>query len=332
MEIVDEHRDDLRITIVYFRKGKSGVWNRWKALRAGISHIQSRGEWNFDLLHHNVMWNEGWQAVVIRKRFRLPVVMTEHWTGYLRDQRGKIPKRIVLFSQWVARYVSVFAPVTDHLGKNMKQYGIKGRYQTVPNVVDTGLFSAGSKSSETIHFLHVSSLNDAHKNISGILRAWKVAVQSSSVPIHLNLGGDGPWEKYRDLAIELGLSAETISFFGEKTWEEIADMMHVSHVLLLFSNYENLPCVIVESLASGMRILSSSVGGISEHIDTFKGELVDAGDEAALSAAILREADQASQVDRASLVNYADVHFGKPAIARSFDHIYQSLLKNQRPQ
>jgi glycosyltransferase involved in cell wall biosynthesis len=206
---------------------------------------------------------------------------------------------------------------------------MKGKYRVVPNVVDTSLFTVGKKATDRVNFLHVSSLDDPHKNISGILRAWKKASEQRS-DIHLHIGGDGPWEAVRDAAMKLGIAPDRISFFGEQPWEVIADYMRDAHTLILFSNYENLPCVIVEALASGMRIISSDVGGISEHIDDSRGTLIARKDEAGLAEAILKEADLAASADRQALRKYADAHFSMDAIAAQFDAIYREVMHPAR--
>lgn len=329
-EITEHVEHGVRITTVYYSRGVSKTWSRWKALQTGIRHLQASGEWHFDLVHHHVTWPEAWQLVVIRKRFHLPVVLTEHWTGYLREARGKLAGRVIVLSRWASRFVSVFAPVTAHLGEHMRHYGMKGKYRVVPNVVDTALFTVGTKRTDRVNFLHVSSLDDAHKNISGILRAWKKASEQRS-DIHLHIGGDGPWEAVRDAAMKLGIAPHTISFFGEQPWEVIADYMRDAHALILFSNYENLPCVIVEALASGMRIISSDVGGISEHVDDSRGTLIARRDENGLAEAILHEADMAGTVDRMALRRYADAHFSMDAVAAQFDAIYQDIVQSSRP-
>jgi glycosyltransferase involved in cell wall biosynthesis len=328
-EIEEREEHGVRITTVYYSRGISKTWSRWKALQTGIRHLQATDQWHFDLVHHHVTWPEAWQFVVIRKRFRLPVVLTEHWTGYLREARGKLAGRVIALSRWASRFVSVFAPVTAHLGEHMRHYGMKGKYRVVPNVVDTSLFRVGKKATDRVNFLHVSSLDDPHKNISGILRAWKKASEQRS-DIHLHIGGDGPWEALHDAAMRLGIAPGCISFFGEQPWEVIADYMRDAHTLLLFSNYENLPCVIVEALASGMRIISSDVGGISEYIDDSRGTLIARKDEAGLAEAILKEADLAASADRQALRKYADAHFSMGAIAAQFDAIYREVMQPAR--
>jgi glycosyltransferase involved in cell wall biosynthesis len=65
---------------------------------------------------------------------------------------------------------------------------------------------------------------DAHKNISGILRVWK-KISDRNPAVHLTLGGDGPIEHWKKQAESMGIRLESIDFFGEISWEEVAQKM-----------------------------------------------------------------------------------------------------------
>ena len=75
---------------------------------------------------------------------------------------------------------------------------------------------------------------------------------------------------------------------GEKSLEEVASLMGESHAFLLFSHYENLPCVILEAFSCGIPVVSSDTGGIREHLDPSRGILVTNGAEDELERALLQ--------------------------------------------
>jgi glycosyltransferase involved in cell wall biosynthesis len=193
----------------------------------------------------------------------------------------------------------------------------------VPNVVDTRLFSLANPDNSQVRFLHVSSLVDGHKNISGIFRVWK-KISDRNPNVHLTLGGDGPVEHWKKQAAILAIRASSIDFFGEISWEGVARKMESSHALLLFSNYENLPCVIVEALACGLPVISTRVGGISEHITSDRGILVERGDEDALAQAIETMSTTIHQYDKAALREYAVERFSNEAVAEAFVGLYRN--------
>jgi glycosyltransferase involved in cell wall biosynthesis len=99
--------------------------------------------------------------------------------------------------------------------------------------------------------------------------------------------------------------------------------MESSHALVLFSNYENLPCVIVEALACGLPVISTRVGGISEHINAERGILIERGDEAGLQDAFEYMASHIHSYDKSALRTYALERFSNEAVAAAFMELYK---------
>jgi glycosyltransferase involved in cell wall biosynthesis len=154
------------------------------------------------------------------------------------------------------------------------------------------------------------------------MRAWKI-MSDRNHRVHLTLGGDGPIEHWKQQAENLSIRPDSIDYFGEISWEGVAHKMESSHALMLFSNYENLPCVIVEALACGLPVISTRVGGISEHINAERGILVERGDEAGLQDAIEYMASHIYSYDKSALRAYALERFSNEAVAAAFMELYK---------
>ena len=105
--------------------------------------------------------------------------------------------------------------------------------------------------------------------------------------VRLVMVGGGPMEaQARALATELGI-AKRVVFAGRRAASEVARFMQAADVLALPSLNEGVPNVILEAFASGLRVVASDVGGISEvHHGQFLGELVPSGDLDSLVAAL----------------------------------------------
>jgi glycosyltransferase involved in cell wall biosynthesis len=319
---IEEQREkNVNAVIVYC---KSGFFAKRKAFIKGVFHLMRSKNIQIDVVHHNVLWPQGWQPRWLQSKFNLPYIVTEHWTGYDPVNAGKRHSLLAWMSKFGSRKASFLCPVTLDLQQKMIDFGIHGNYRVVPNVVDTRLFSLANPDNNQVRFLHVSSLVDGHKNISGILRVWK-KISDRNPNLHLTLGGDGPVEHWKQHAASLGIRASSIDFFGEISWEGVARKMESSHALLLFSNYENLPCVIVEALACGLPVISTRVGGISEHISAERGILVDRGDEDALAVAIETMATTIHHYDKAALRSYAVERFSNEAVAEAFVGLYRKV-------
>ncbi|PHI31818.1 glycosyltransferase family 4 protein [Budvicia aquatica] len=81
---------------------------------------------------------------------------------------------------------------------------------------------------------------------------------------HLSLVGKGPLlPSMMQLASDLGISAR-ITFLGERS--DVSSLLDNSDIFLLISNWEGFPRSILEAMRSGLPVIASDVGGVSESV------------------------------------------------------------------
>jgi L-malate glycosyltransferase len=104
--------------------------------------------------------------------------------------------------------------------------------------------------------------------------------------------------------------------------------MRGSDVFLLFSNYENLPVVLIEAFASGLPVISSDVGGIAEHLSAERGKLITAKDNDALSNAMNEIINELAQkkYDQKRIAQYAKEHFSYEKISAQYHDLYKRII------
>jgi glycosyltransferase involved in cell wall biosynthesis len=229
----------------------------------------------------------------------------------------------------ITRNASFVSPVSLDLQSAMQQLNLKGNYSIVYNVVDTKIFYPdNNRNNEKIKFLHISTLDDAHKNITGMLEAIARISQRRN-DLQFLFAGDGDIKPHIETAKRLNIYNTAAFFEGCKTTSEIADLMRGSDCFMMFSNYENLPVVIIEALASGLPVISSDVGGIHEHIDQKKGILVHPNDITGLETAIeeMSLKLKSDYFDKRSLHTYANENFSYEMVSEKFHQLYQMALK-----
>lgn len=100
--------------------------------------------------------------------------------------------------------------------------------------------------------------------------------------------------------------------------------MHLQHadVFVLYSDYENQPCALLEALCCGLPVVASSVGGIAEVVNERNGRLIPPNNLQVLSDALLDVANRIDDFDRVAISLEARTRFGYPAIAEHFRRIY----------
>ena len=77
---------------------------------------------------------------------------------------------------------------------------------------------------------------------------------------------------------------------------DLVPVYQEADVLVLTSDFEGTPNVVMEAMACGLPVVSTAVGGVTEIVRAEEtGLLVQAEDESALTKAVLRLVDDASQ-------------------------------------
>ena len=278
-----------------------------------------------DVIHANIVYPIGVVAFLFHFIYTIPYVITEHWTGYLQASKTTIPKVKLKLIRFIVKYSSVIITVGRDLQESMQQLGIRGNYIVVNNVVETSIFKpVESWAGLPNRIIHVSSLKEPHKNVTGILRAIKTVSEKRNDFV-LDIVSENYDESLISLCKELSIDS-IVHFHGKKSRTELASMMQRAVFLLLFSNYETFSCVIIEAFSSGIPVLSTNVVGVKEHITTDKGIMIDCGDEEALVNNIQYLLDHFDQYNAKELHDYAECHFGYNAVSKVISDIYESII------
>ena len=282
------------------------------------------------LVHVHVLLRTGLFAWWLKLTRGIPYLITEHWTLYLPPRSAGIGPVRRWLTRFVVRRAAALHTVSANLRWALAALGaVNNRSVVIPNVVDTALFhlpKAGEKPAGPPVLLHVAAFNEAAKNLRGLLRV--VAGLRATLPgLRLRIAGYGPDEALvRQQAADLGLLTDsTATFLGKLDHAAVAAEMRRATGFVLFSNLENLPCVLIEAQASGLPAVATRVGGIPELLpDRRFGELVDAGDEAALARALTHLL--INKYDAAVLRANAEAYSAPLAVGRQFSELYRAVL------
>ncbi|PKP47623.1 MAG: hypothetical protein CVT92_16800 [Bacteroidetes bacterium HGW-Bacteroidetes-1] len=333
---VDANNDHSIFTVkVYYQSAETCLspWNKllnlirfYTAIGIGIRHVkQVKG--SFDLIHVHVLTRLALVAYWFQLFYQIPYMVTEHWSRYLpvrNEFHGFFRK---MLTKMVVKRARIVTTVTQNLANAMQQHGLKSsHYFILPNVVDVNLFKPVEKKNKKPRFIHISCFEDRSKNISGLLRV-SARLKELDADFECILIGEGMDDAFlKDYALSLGLDGSNIRFTGLLEGVDLAETLAFGDFLVLFSNYENLPVVILEAFACGLPVVSTSVGGIPEMVNTSNGLLVKAGDEEGLLQAIVhlknKVSDYNSDEIRALVVNKNS----KESVGLFLDQCYREAL------
>ena len=264
------HSNGVKQTFFYYPDKKnsiSEIKHLFKAWRYWHSHYGLP-----DIIHLNVLTKQIILPLYIKKRYNIPFVLTEHWTGYLPENGAFYRNKLREFHKKAITEASMVMPVSDLLADAMKKAlsNKLGEITVIPNVVNDLFYSLSKKeyrkitprnNKEKFVFLHVSCFNNEAKNTVGIVEATEqlLAIRDD---FKVKMVGTGPdFELTKAAANIKGLTNRgIIEFTGELLTEQVAIEMTEADAFILFSNYETAAVVLQEASVMELPIISTAVG------------------------------------------------------------------------
>jgi len=280
--------------------------------------------WRPDIIHAHV-YSAGVLAILLGKRYKIPVVISEHWSGFIRRTLKKIH---ILKARFAMNKANIILPVSNHLQDAIKSYGIKNKFKVIPNPINTTTFRPPSrpKVDGKKNILFVGAIVPI-KGIVVLLRAL-AQLKEKRQDFVLDIVGDGPNRKeYEDLSKESGLE-HLVKFYGFKTKEEVADFMKNCDFLVQPSLYETFGITYCEAMACGKPVVASQLPSLQEKITEDRGVLVPPKDADALADAIDYMLDHHKDYSPRKIRGYVKDEFSHEVVAKQLNEIYRQILQS----
>ena len=237
----------------------------------------------------DVLHVHGMRPLLATRGLGLPVIFTNHTSGYLQRvakggrELGKIARRLAHVSE-------VLAP-SQELCDATRAAGYRGPVRFIPNGVDVDAFSPGESvlrarwgigQDEAVVLL---ARRLVEKN--GVVVFAEAATQLKDLPVRFVLAGDGPERAKVERILAQGGVLDRSILLGNVPNEQMLDVYRAADLSVLPSFMEATSITGLESMACGLPLVGTRVGGIPVLIeDGASGTLVEPGDPAALAAAI----------------------------------------------
>lgn len=333
----EERIDSIGLTeqIIYFRK-KRGLLRKirkqwaWKNLfqNAIADYVKRNGL--PDCVHVQVPWKVGLIALWMKRKYKTPFIIMEHWGIYnevITDNFFTRPSYFKTLLKKIFREAGSFTTVSRFLATGVKRILGKNCDAIIPNVVDNTLFFLKEEKYSGFSFIHVSNMVPV-KNVKGLLDAFKKLLElRGNEKVQLVLIGNKD-DEFVNYARRLGLLNDTVFFRGEVSYRQVAEEMQRSHCLVLNSFMENSPCVIGEALCCGLPVIATNVGGIPELVNDKNSVLVPSNDTEALVKAMEKVYHNYSSFSPKAIAGEASKKFGYAAVAGKFDEFYRAVSVN----
>jgi glycosyltransferase involved in cell wall biosynthesis len=260
--------------------------------------------------------------------------VVHRWIGAPLDWiRGR--SRTALY-RWLFRRAAANVAVADLIREQLSTgLGVPSdSIHSFPNAVDAKRLepgrdppevrrSLGVPSGSTI-LLSVGALSSEKDPMAHLAVSERVLSERPDT-IHL-IVGDGPMRREIDDHVRQQRLAGRVLVLG--TRQDIGDLLAISDVVLVLSQTEGLPAIVIEAGLAGVPVAGYAVGAVSEvTIDGVTGILVPPGDEDALVARILRllHDDQARRL-MGERGRETCARFAMESVAPRYMALYEELL------
>ncbi|MFM9021226.1 MAG: N-acetyl-alpha-D-glucosaminyl L-malate synthase BshA, partial [Sediminibacterium sp.] len=226
------------------------------------------------------------KQIVKQKNGRsIPVITTLHGTDITLVGKDKTYEPVVTFS--INESDAITAVSRNLKEETYRFFNIKKEIDVIYNFVDVHRFDKKpleafrqviAPDNEKI-LIHASNFRKV-KRVDDVIKVF--AQVSKALPAKLLMVGDGP-ERHatEELCRHYGVDAQ-VRFLGKQ--EQMEDILAVSDIFLLTSEYESFGLAALEAMAARVVVISSDAGGLAEiNVQGTTGFLTPVGDIDAMS-------------------------------------------------
>lgn len=221
----------------------------WQASgRADIVHVMANSGWSWHLF--------AMPAIRLAALRGTPVVV-----NYRGGEAGPFLAKAADSVRRTLRHSAGLLLPSGFLLDVFARHGMQGR--VVPNIIDLVRFRPAEHypvNPQAPHIMVARNLEPIY-GIDVALRAF--ALVAAKLPAaRLSIAGSGPLrESLEQLAASLGV-ADRVRFTGRLDREQMAALYREADLSLNPSHVDNMPNSVLESLASGVPVVSTDVGGV----------------------------------------------------------------------
>ena len=239
---------------------------------------------NIDLIHAHFLLPPGLIGVCVGSLLGKKTVVTAHGSDLMIQTKNPILRNLIKFVLKKADYVLV---VNQTLKEKVLELGINpDKVYITPNAVDVEKFNP--KNTELPSDVNINSDNQSmlfvgnlvfQKGVKYLLEAKKLMKSD----VELVVVGDGPLRQELEMKVQDDEIPDVV-FIGAR--RDVDQIMPSFDVFVLPSISEGFPITILEAMASGLPVVATNAGGISEVMNKYVGIMVNPANPTELASAL----------------------------------------------
>ncbi|WP_268258151.1 glycosyltransferase family 4 protein [Halopiger djelfimassiliensis] len=324
-----EHLSDNVTTRVYDTETPSGSGPLWVVLavfQTMFTALRFPFRRRPDIVHvHTAHWFSFYRATfyILFSRYiwRVPVVVHIHGSSF--DEFLTANSIVAQTIQRIGFHAcSSVITLSDYWRELVETHTNADRVIAIQNAVDPEKYadSSDTKDQTIVYVSHLSERKGAAEFATAISA---LVDQQDGLTVHV--AGSG---QYADRIEQLEDEYNEVNYHGYVSEEKKRDLLADGTIFVLPSYAEGLPIAILEAMAAGNAIVSTSVGSIPEVITEDRGRVIEPGDPSALRTALQSLCRSNSEVSRMAVRNQEIVQtkYNWECIASELYDTYSELL------
>jgi len=221
-----------------------------------------RRGWSFDIIDAHYFYPDGVAAVLVGRWLGKPVIVTARGSDLNLISRYRLPRQMI---RWAARRAAMNVTVATTLRDRLIAIGIDPRQvQVVPNGVDTDVFAPRDRETARAELgLPGPLLISVGRLVKGKGHDLVIEALRDLPGWHVAIIGDGEQSGLRAVAQRFGV-ADRVRLVGAVEQSRLAAYYCAADALVLASEMEGMPNVLLEALACGTPVVASAVGDVRQ--------------------------------------------------------------------
>jgi len=295
-----------------------------------------------DIIHTQLFFGVGLEALFAAKLNKLPIIGTNHtaiseFVKLLPFKFNFLKKASLNYAVWYYNNCNFVTAPSQSVFKEMLAYGFNKPHEVISNPIDTDTFCPSEKklgykkkfnlSGRAIVYAGRLSLE---KNIDVLIKAVAVAKKRIS-NINLAIAGSGQLEKeLRALVKELNLEND-VKFLGTLSKADLAKLYQASELFSIASTSETQSLTLMQSMSCGLPAVVVDSRALPEYVNEKNGFVVKAGDEKALAekfVLLLENSELREELGQGATLYVKQ--FSAPSIAKEWGKLYGEIIENYK--
>lgn len=280
-----------------------------------------------DIIHAHSTLFAGKVAAEWRKRYGVPVVVTEHKSGFAR---GKIKPWQLGLARKAAlgadALIAVSPPLGDILSRELAMASNAWRW--IPNMVASRFSKAPEKQSRQTNqaprLINLAMMTE-NKGQFDLLAAFAKAFPAPS-EVELWFGGDGPIRPQLEEQAQALNIAGRVRFLGRVPPQDVPALLVGADMMVFPSHYETFGVVVAEALSLGVPVIATRCGGPESIIQQGDGVLVEPHAPDELAEVLKEQVKKLSDYDRSAIRARALGRFSGAAVTAQLGALYEEVL------